>query len=142
MSPRATSSQPTRSRAALVDLARSAALVSTGRLAKRDGAWVPLGDPMEVALEVFAMRVGVQQPDQLDDSLHARFPFDPRRRRSSVVGRRQYPRDGSARHRAALVRADSGADEALDQMTASGLRVIAIARRSSSGSGPADVRGR
>ena len=68
------------------DLALSALLCSTGRAHLRDGAWVPIGDPMDVALHVLGMRVGLDAASvEADNPVQARLPFDPRRRRSSVV---------------------------------------------------------
>ena len=117
-----------------VSLAAGTAVVcSTGRLVSRDGRWVPQGDPMEVAIDVLARRLGVEV-DHLRASLPDRvFPFDPRRRRMSVV------RDGwllvKGAPDAVLPRctAPGRAGEALDELSAQGLRVIAVARRPDGG---------
>ena len=71
---------------ALREMANAAMRCSTGQARKGEHGWEALGDPMEAALEVFARRTGLSPtheravaPDR------RRFPFDPRRRRMSVV---------------------------------------------------------
>ena len=50
------------------------------------GRWLaPGGDPMEAALSTFAMRAGVRLDELSSSQVERRFPFDPRRRRASVV---------------------------------------------------------
>jgi magnesium-transporting ATPase (P-type) len=70
----------------LRELARVAARCSTGRAVEVDGRWVAHGDPMEAALHATSLRVGVDlDADRAAAPERARFPFDNRRRRMSVV---------------------------------------------------------
>ena len=111
-------------------LARTAMLCSTGRLQYRAGAWVPVGDPMQVALHVLAMRSGEDaDPAEGPDPVTRRYPFDPRRRRSSVVAGDVLHVMGAPDAVLPLCRAVAGADDALHNLTLRGLRVLAIARR-------------
>ncbi|MDX8034942.1 cation-transporting P-type ATPase [Lentzea sp. BCCO 10_0856] len=90
-----------------------------------DNRWLPVGDPMEVALHVLAARLGVDGPSA--DAV--RFPFDPRRRRSSVVdfdGVHVTGAPDSVLPQCAKV---PGAQDALAELTQRGLRVLAVARR-------------
>jgi len=96
------------------------------RAVRRSGRWQPVGDPMEVALHVLAARSGATGVPALTH----RFPFDPRRRMSSVV-------DVDGAHvtgapDAVLARcADppAAAAGALAAMADRGLRVLAVAHR-------------
>ncbi|HVR19631.1 MAG TPA: cation-transporting P-type ATPase [Polyangiaceae bacterium] len=103
---------------------------SSGRALRRDGAWVARGDPMEAALHVLAMRLGVPLEDEERRKPElARFSFDPHRRRMSVVV------DGWAYVKGApdavLSRcpASESAERAALSMTSRGLRVIAVATK-------------
>ncbi|WP_346115119.1 cation-transporting P-type ATPase [Nonomuraea maheshkhaliensis] len=122
------------------DVLRTAVLSSTGRMS--DGK--PVGDPMEVALHVEALRLGAD----LTGEITARNPFDPRRRRASVMvnGRLQLKgapdtvlplcRDvpaGGAADAGTGGRGAEGVQEALARMSERGLRVLAVARGSGSG---------
>ncbi len=70
----------------LRELAVAAVLCSTGRAVAVDGRWVAHGDPMEAALDAFAHRLGVEGPAHAHaHTPEQRFPFDPRRRRMSLV---------------------------------------------------------
>ena len=70
----------------LLRLARSAARCSAGYVFESGGEWRAHGDPMEAALDCFARRLGVTPTATVRGGrLEARFPFDPRRRRMSVV---------------------------------------------------------
>ncbi len=98
---------------------------STARAEPRDGRWLPVGDPMEVALHVLATRLGVTGAVPAG----VRHPFDPRRRRSSVV-------DGDGVHVIGapdavfpLCADTSGAERAVVELGESGLRVLAVAWR-------------
>ncbi|MGZ4640230.1 MAG: cation-translocating P-type ATPase [Actinomycetes bacterium] len=111
-------------------LARTALLCSTGRLQYRAGAWVPVGDPMEVALHVLALRAGeTEDPAEGPDLVTRRYPFDPRRRMSSVVAGGVLHVKGAPDAVLPNCRAVAGADETLHRLTARGLRVLAVARR-------------
>jgi magnesium-transporting ATPase (P-type) len=94
--------------------------------------WEPVGDPMDVAIDVLAGRLGVAVPPVLLD----RRPFDPVRRRASVT-------DGDGIHVVGAPDAvlplcaepaDGAAQTALGRMAAAGLRVVAVA---TGGAGPA-----
>jgi calcium-translocating P-type ATPase len=111
-------------------LARTALLCSSGRLQYRAGAWVPVGDPMDVALHVLAFRAG-EDADPADgpDPVTRRYPFDPRRRMSSVVAGDVLHVKGAPDAVLPRCAAGAGADEALHRLTGRGLRVLAIAER-------------
>jgi magnesium-transporting ATPase (P-type) len=119
---------------AVVRLAEAVVRCSDGYVHEIDGAWVPHGDPMEAALDVFARRVGVDT-DALrrDDVDVARFPFDPRRRRMSVVLDGRVLVKGAPDAVLALCPGDEAVHAQVDEMAARGLRVIAVAARSLSG---------
>ncbi|HET9901317.1 MAG TPA: HAD-IC family P-type ATPase, partial [Actinomycetes bacterium] len=117
---------------ALGEAARAAVQCSTGRLTSHDGQWVPHGDPMEVALHVLALRVGVDAALAVpsgDDT--RRYPFDPRRRRMSIAVNGTILTKGAPD--AVLPRCRNthaeAASVALAEMTARGLRVLAVAQR-------------
>jgi magnesium-transporting ATPase (P-type) len=114
-------------RPALEALARAALLCSTGRAVERDGQWVADGDPMEAAFDVFARRVGVEVDRA---AVRSRAPFDPRRRRMSVVAEGRLIVKGATD--SVLPCCLDVGDEvgaAVDRMAAVGLRVLAIATR-------------
>jgi len=119
--------------------ARAAVVCSTGHLVARDGGWRPQGDPMEVALDVLARRLGLDTDGLRAAAPDRVFPFDPRRRRMSVV------RDGWILVKGApdtvLPRCTdrAGADAALDELSNQGLRVIAVARRPDDGATEAEI---
>lgn len=109
----------------LSELAAVARACSTGRVMSVDGRWVPRGDPMEAALDALAYRVDA--PESGDE--RRRFPFDPRRRRMSVVvGDRLLVKGApdAVLPRSAPV---AGAEDALERLAGRGLRVLAIATR-------------
>jgi magnesium-transporting ATPase (P-type) len=66
-------------------LAIAAVRFSTGRNIERPDGWHPVCDPMEAALSTFAMRAGVSLDELSSSQVERRFPFEPRRRRASVV---------------------------------------------------------
>jgi magnesium-transporting ATPase (P-type) len=112
-------------------LALAGARCSAGYAFLADGEWRAHGDPMEAALDVFARRCGVDvERDRSERPDRARFPFDPRTRRMSVVV------DGEVLVKGApdsvLPRCDDGdtATEVLGALAAKGLRVLAVAGRS------------
>ena len=119
---------------AVARLAEASVRCSDGYVLEVDGTWVPHGDPMEAALDVFARRVGVDT-DALrrTDIDQARFPFDPRRRRMSVVLDGSVLVKGAPDAVLALCPGDEAAHAQVDAMAARGLRVIAVAMRSLSG---------
>jgi len=69
----------------LGELARAAAMYASGHATFREGHWVAHGNPLEVALEVFARRLHVDDDvERAGFPIRRRFPFDPRRRRMSI----------------------------------------------------------
>jgi magnesium-transporting ATPase (P-type) len=125
-------------RRAVEALARTAARCSDGYAHLVDGVWVAHGDPMEAALDVFARRLGFDAvADRPRHRALARFPFDPRRRRMSIVLDDEVlvkgapdavlPRCGDTR----------AAADALAAMAGKGLRVLAVASRPAPGAVPA-----
>jgi magnesium-transporting ATPase (P-type) len=82
---------------------------------------------MEAALHALAHRVGAE-PAQ-PDAEHARFPFDPRRRRMSVVAGGRVLVKGAPDAVLPLCAPVDGARGVLADMAARGLRVLAVATR-------------
>jgi calcium-translocating P-type ATPase len=120
------------------DLAVSALLCSRGRARPQADEWVASGDPMEVALHVLAMRAALDTAAvERDNPIEARYPFDPRRRRASVVSHGVLHVKGAPDTVLPLCRDTAGAAEAVDRLSALGLRVLAVARRSLVGTPPA-----
>jgi magnesium-transporting ATPase (P-type) len=88
---------------------------------------------MEAAIDVLARRLGVDaDADRARTAIRARFPFDPRRRRMSVVGEGQLIVKGAPEAVLPLCRSVDGASKVLHDYMAKGLRVIAIACRDDS----------
>jgi calcium-translocating P-type ATPase len=111
-------------------LGLAAVRCSTGRSDFRDGRWVALGDPMEAALDVLARRLAVDLDSAATASpITRRFPFDPRRRRMSVLAGDSLLVKGAPDAVLPLCLNPSGAEEKLESMTSRGLRVLAVARR-------------
>ena len=114
----------------LKELALSAALYSNGRAVSREGRWVAQGNPLEVSLDVFARRlkVDVQAEEEISPAIR-RFPFDPRRRRMSIiVGNRAIVR-GAPEAVLERCREIGDAQQAVARMAERGLRVVAVAVR-------------
>jgi calcium-translocating P-type ATPase len=115
---------------ALQALALAAARCSTGRAVYRDGAWSAVGDPMEAAIDVFARRLQVDAEEEARrNPTLARFPFDPQRRRMSIVAGENLYVKGAPEALLPLCRNVDGAAARVDAMATRGLRVIAIAER-------------
>jgi magnesium-transporting ATPase (P-type) len=117
-----------------VAMARTAALMaarcSTGRLVRRGEQWTPIGDPMEVALHVLALRTGANlERDESVRPTARRLPFDPHRRRMSVVVDGQLLVKGAPDAVLPRCHEVAGAAEAVTAMSESGLRVLAVAHR-------------
>ncbi len=102
------------------EVMRTAVLSSTGRMS----GGKPVGDPMEVALHVEALRLGADVEGQVT----RRFPFDSVRRRASVLVDGGLHLKGAPDAVLPLCRAAPGADDVLAQMSDRGLRVLAVAR--------------
>ncbi|WP_440107392.1 P-type ATPase [Streptosporangium sp. H16] len=111
--------------ASAAEIMRSAVLSSTGRLVRANGRWKPVGDPMEVALHALALRAGSSE----DGTITRRLPFDPVRRRSSVIVDGVLHLKGAPDTVLPLCAAAPGAEQALQDMRRRGLRVLAVARR-------------
>ena len=114
----------------LRELASAAALHSNGKAVLREGRWTAQGNPLEVALDVFAHRLTVDvQAEEAASPPTCRFPFDPRRRRTSVImGNRAIVR-GAPEAVLGRCRKIGDAEQAVSHMAERGLRVIAIAAR-------------
>lgn len=121
------------------------ALCNNATITQRE-AWTAMGEPTEIALQVFAMRFGMGKPDLVSNeniSLVSEFPFDSTCKRMSVV----YQSVTGDSSEPTLVAYAKGAVEALlpllqmtdaksveiaavaDRLAAEGLRVLCVARR-------------
>jgi calcium-translocating P-type ATPase len=114
----------------LRNLALSASCCSTGRAVWRQDRWVSRGDPLEAALEVFTRRLGLEPRAEIPPAaITTIFPFDPRRRRMSVlIGDVLHVR-GAPDAVLPLCKNQHDADAVLQRMASRGLRVIGVARR-------------
>jgi magnesium-transporting ATPase (P-type) len=123
--------------AAAAELAYAAVRASAGRLVQHDGRSEPHGDPMEVALHVLALRVGVDVTgrERAVPTSH-RYPFDRRRLRyGTIAGDTLYVKGAPE---AVLSVCVPGADTAAGgaaahEMAQRGLRVLAVASRTGGG---------
>lgn len=116
--------------AALREAATTAVLCSTGRITRRGDAWVAEGDTTDAAIHALAIRLGVSSVAGPAEPVRRRFAFDARRRRMSVVTARQVAVKGAPDGLLPLCPgAPDDAADALADMTARGLRVIAVAER-------------
>jgi magnesium-transporting ATPase (P-type) len=117
--------------ASVLEVARAAARCSTGRVQLEAGRWRPRGDPMEAALDAFARRAGLSpEEERRREPDRRRFPFDPRRRRMSVlVGNRVLVKGAPDAVLPRCVRGHEGAEQALEGFAQRGLRVLAVAAR-------------
>ena len=108
-------------------LAAAARQCSDGRVVESPRGWVARGDPMEAAIDALVTRLDL---GAAPISTGRRFPFDPRRRRMSVIADGRLVVKGAPD--ATLPRCTTGthgAHEALERLAARGLRVLAIAVR-------------
>lgn len=121
---------PPTSADAIRSLAESGVLSSEGYVYEDDKGWHACGDPMEAALDAFARRCGVDT-DKLRERTQGlrKFPFDPRRRRMSVLLGSTLIVKGAPDSILPLADHDERATQVLAEMTADGLRVLAIAER-------------
>jgi magnesium-transporting ATPase (P-type) len=112
----------------LHELAFASALSCEGYAFISNGQWRAHGDPMEAALDVFARRIdpafaaNVHAPD-------VRFPFDPRRRRMSVVFDKALYVKGAPDSVLPLCINQGNAQDCVDAYAELGLRVLAVAYR-------------
>ena len=130
----AISLDPAAAAGAVERLAAAAVMCSDGYVHEVHGQWLPHGDPMEAGLDVFARRLGRDTPAlRRHPDQRARFPFDPRRRRMSVVIGRDVVVKGAPDAVLPVCIGDpdvaGAADHAVAGMTRRGLRVVAVAVR-------------
>jgi calcium-translocating P-type ATPase len=111
------------------DVALAARRCSTGRAVRDGQEWVAVGDPMEAAVDAFARRVGVANVDEeITDPELARFPFDARRRRMSVVtSKATYLKGAPDAVFPVCANATQDAYRAVEALSSRGLRVLAVA---------------
>ena len=116
--------------AAMQRMAEVAVGCSDGYVMRVGDDWHAHGDPMEAAIDAFALRLGVDTDAvRLSDAGGHRFPFDPRRRRMSVVSGQIVQVKGAPDSVLALCGNAEGADAIVAEMSARGLRVLAVAER-------------
>lgn len=130
----------------------SIALCNNATVEQRE-TWTAMGEPTEIALQVFAMRFGLGKPDLVSSgstSLVSEFPFDSTCKRMTVVYGNTNTDDLANPN---LVAYAKGAVEALlpllqisdakrseisavaDRLAAEGLRVLCVARRTGANAG-------
>ena len=112
------------------DLALAATRCSTGYAVQTGGAWHPHGDPTEVALDVFARRLGINtDADRRDHVAQLHFPFDPRTRRMAIVIDDAAVLKGAPDSVIPLCDDPLGAEalRVAEHLSARGLRVLAVA---------------
>jgi calcium-translocating P-type ATPase len=114
---------------------------SSGRAIEDVGKWIARGDPMEAAIDALARRLGVDvAADEAQRPAVARFPFDPRRRRMSVVVHDEVLVKGAPDSVLPRCAAIQGVDDVLHELARRGLRVLAVAARTiDEGRLPADA---
>ncbi|MCZ3389406.1 MAG: cation-transporting P-type ATPase [Actinomycetia bacterium] len=127
--PTATISGAAATREAALPVAFAAYACSGGRAVETDGRWVPQGDPMEAAIDALSHRLELATP-----GAPARvFPFDPRRRRMSVLqGDEIFVKGASDTVLPLCVGSDvdlADVDRVAHTMASAGLRVLAVASR-------------
>ena len=125
---------PEDARTEVTDLARVAARCSEDRAVERGGEWVPEGDPMEAALYALARRLGIDPEAEAALRPTSReMPFDPHRRMMSVVVGDRLLAKGAPESVLDRSRPVAGAEDAVRTMARRGLRVLAVASRSTDG---------
>jgi len=144
---------PPKGEESLVWLAQGAALCSEGFVALEGDTWRPRGDPMEAAMDAFARRLGVDTggveraarpaSPNTEARRHTgggmrRFPFDPQRRRMSIVDGQDVWVKGAPDAVLPLCGSVAQAEHAVHAMADAGLRVIAVAHRTIASQAPPD----
>lgn len=120
-------------------LALAAERCSTGYAEEVAGQWRAHGDPMEAALDALARRLGVDTAeDRRTGPAELRFPFDPRLRRMAVVLADEIVVKGAPDAVLPLCGDDPAPHQAMDALTARGLRVLAVAAAPRNGRTPRD----
>lgn len=120
-------------------LALAAERCSTGYAEEVDGQWRAHGDPMEAALDTLARRLGVDTvEDRRTGPAELRFPFDPRLRRMAVVLADEIVVKGAPDAVLPLCDDDPAPHQAMEALTARGLRVLAVAAALRNGRTPRD----
>lgn len=120
-------------------LALAAERCSTGYAEEVAGQWRAHGDPMEAALDALARRLGVDTAeDRRTGPAELRFPFDPRLRRMAVVLADEIVVKGAPDAVLPLCGDDPAPHQAMDALTARGLRVLAVAAAPRNGRTPHD----
>ena len=115
-------------RAGLERLAIAGVRCSAGYVYRHEGEWRAHGDPMEAALDVFARRLGIDtETDRTTTVADDRFPFDPRRRRMSVVIDGDVLVKGAPEAVLPLCDDVDATSAVVDSFTREGLRVLAVA---------------
>ena len=111
-------------------LAKAGADCSDGYAFLAEDRWQAHGDPMEAALDVFARRCGINTDALREETGNRiRHPFDPRRRRMSVVVGDRLVVKGAPD---SVLRACGEVGDAwhvVESMTTLGLRVLAVAEK-------------
>jgi calcium-translocating P-type ATPase len=127
--------------AVIKDVAIAARRCSTGRAVLEGTDWIAVGDPMEAALDAFSRRVGVTIENEVAaDPETARFPFDARRRRMSVMTKQAtYVKGAPDAVFPVCVDASQDAFRAVEALSSRGLRVLAVAVGKSLGTNETDV---
>lgn len=130
---------------------KAIALCNNATVTRREEKWTAMGEPTEIALQVFAMRFGMGKPEIVSSSsqdtsgsLVSEFPFDSSCKRMTVVYGHTKTEDAAS---PVLTAYSKGAVEALlpllqtteakkrdiaafaDRLAAEGLRVLCVARR-------------
>ena len=133
--------------ARLTELAVVARGCSRGRIVRNEeGGWSPTGDPMEAAID--SLTIQLTDHDRtaavlLADPAIARFAFDPRRRRASVVTHDRVLVKGSPDAVIERCRIDADAEAAvraaMQDLSDRGLRLLAVAARTFTDHAPTTV---
>jgi magnesium-transporting ATPase (P-type) len=126
-------------RDAALPVALAAYACSGGRAVETDAGWAPQGDPMEAAIDALTHRLGLAStgpPTRV-------FPFDPLRRRMSVLNGSDVFVKGAADTVLPLCVGDdvdiSEVDQIAHTMASAGLRVLAVASRHVLGDEPTNA---
>ena len=127
----------------VVRLAQAAVEASTGFAAPAlaQGGWVAHGEPMDAAIDVLARRLGLDT-DQLrtEQGPVVRFAFDARRRTTSTIADGMIAVKGAPDAVLAACLDTDEAMEAFDRYAEQGLRVLAIATKPWTLTGPEPAR--